>query len=83
MHTLSLPLREDGAQLAGHALIVTLGTRAAQTVAAHAPRSLVLHTLLPRSAFDKLPSRGDEISSTRLRSSSMMKAPIGTSSSTL
>lgn len=60
VHTLSLPLREDGAQLAGHALIVTLGTRAAQTVAAHAPRSLVLHTLLPRSAFDKLPSRGDE-----------------------
>ena len=34
VHTLSLPLREDGAQLAGHALIVTLGTRAAQTVAA-------------------------------------------------
>lgn len=61
VHTLSLPLRaDDGAPLAGNALIVTLGTRAAQAVAALAPRSLVLHTLLPRSAFEKLPGRGDE-----------------------
>ena len=60
-HTLSLPLRaDDGAQLSSNALIVTLGTRAAQAVAALAPRSLVLHTLLPRSAFEKLPTRGDE-----------------------
>ena len=60
VHTLSLPLREDGAQLAGHALIVTLGTRAAQTVSSLAPRSLVLHTLLPRSAFEKLTARSDD-----------------------
>ncbi len=59
--SLSLPLRSDeSAALAGNALIITLGTRAAQTVSSLAPRSLVLHTLLPRSAFEKLPGRGDD-----------------------
>ena len=59
--SLSLPLRTDeSAALTGNALIITLGTRAAQTVSSLAPRSLVLHTLLPRSAFEKLPGRGDD-----------------------
>ena len=60
--SLSLPLRSDeSAALAGNALIITLGTRAAQTVSSMAPRSLVLHTLLPRSAFEKLTTRGDDL----------------------
>lgn len=59
--SLSLPLRADeNAALTGNALIITLGTRAAQTVSSLAPRSLVLHTLLPRSAFEKLTARGDD-----------------------
>ena len=59
--SLSLPLRSDeSAALAGNALIITLGTRAAQTVSSMAPRSLVLHTLLPRSAFEKLTARSDD-----------------------
>ena len=60
--SLSLPLRTDeSAALTGNALIITLGTRAAQTVSSLAPRSLVLHTLLPRSAFEKLTTRGDDL----------------------
>ena len=60
--SLSLPLRSDeSAALAGNALIITLGTRAAQTVSSLAPRSLVLHTLLPRSAFEKLTARSDDL----------------------
>lgn len=60
--SLSLPLRTDeSAALTGNALIITLGTRAAQTVSSLAPRSLVLHTLLPRSAFEKLTARGDDL----------------------
>lgn len=59
--SLSLPLRTDeSAALTGNALIITLGTRAAQTVSSMAPRSLVLHTLLPRSAFEKLTARSDD-----------------------
>ena len=59
--SLSLPLHSDeSAALAGNALIITLGTRAAQTVSSMAPRSLVLHTLLPRSAFEKLTARSDD-----------------------
>ncbi|GEC95201.1 hypothetical protein ZRA01_12740 [Zoogloea ramigera] len=60
--SLSLPLRTDeSAALTGNALIITLGTRAAQTVSSLAPRSLVLHTLLPRSAFEKFTTRGDDL----------------------
>lgn len=60
--SLSLPLRTDeSAALTGNALIITLGTRAAQTVSSLGPRSLVLHTLLPRSAFEKLTTRGDDL----------------------
>ena len=59
--TLQIPLRaEDVAAIHSTPLIVTLGTRAAQTVSSLAPRTLVLHTLLPRSAFEKLPGRGDD-----------------------
>ncbi|HOB45809.1 MAG TPA: ABC transporter substrate binding protein [Zoogloea sp.] len=59
--TLQIPLRaDDVAAIASTPLIVTLGTRAAQTVSSLAPRTLVLHTLLPRSAFEKLPGRGDD-----------------------
>ncbi len=59
--TLLLPLRaDDAAALSGTALVVTFGTRAAQTVAALSPRTLVLHTLLPRSAYERLPGRSDD-----------------------
>lgn len=59
--TLTVPLRaDDAAALSGTPLIVTLGTRAAQAVSSLAPRTLVLHTLLPRSAFEKLPGKGDD-----------------------
>jgi len=61
VQTFVAPLRpEDSGALAANALIVTLGTRAAQAVAALSPRTLVLHTLLPRSAFERLPTRGDD-----------------------
>ena len=59
--TLIVPLRaDDAAALSGAPLIVTLGTRAAHAVSSLAPRTLVLHTLLPRSAFEKLPGKGDD-----------------------
>ncbi|WP_374495859.1 ABC transporter substrate-binding protein [Zoogloea sp.] len=55
------PLRaEDSAALNNCALIVTLGARAAQGIAALAPRSLILHTLLPRSAYERLPLRAED-----------------------
>lgn len=58
---LPFPLRpEDTATLHASPLIVTLGTRAAQAIAGITPRGLVLHTLLPRSAFDKLPIRAED-----------------------
>ncbi|WP_374482148.1 ABC transporter substrate-binding protein [Zoogloea sp.] len=61
IQTIITPLRaEDGAALNASALIVTFGTRAAQTIASLAPRSLLLHTLLPRSAYDRLPQRGED-----------------------
>lgn len=61
VQSISMPLRaEDSLSLNSSALIVTLGTRAAHTIAGLAPRSLVLHTLLPRSAYEHLPQRGDE-----------------------
>ena len=59
--TLMLPLRaEDAAALGNTGLVVTFGTRAAQTIANLAPRTLILHTLLPRSAYERLPNRGDD-----------------------
>lgn len=59
--TLIVPLRaDDAAALSSTPLIVTLGTRAAQAVSGLAPRTLVLHTLLPRSAFEKLSGKGDD-----------------------
>ena len=59
--TLTVPLRaDDAAALSSTPLIVTLGTRAAQAVSGLAPRTLVLHTLLPRSAFEKLSGKGDD-----------------------
>ncbi|WP_374244965.1 ABC transporter substrate-binding protein [Zoogloea sp.] len=59
--TLVVPLRaDDAAALNNTGLVVSFGTRAAQTVANLAPRSLVLHTLLPRSAYERLPNRGDD-----------------------
>lgn len=59
--TLIAPLPPDDAtQLANNGVVVTFGTRAAQNVAGLAPRTLVLHTLLPRSAYERLPNRGDD-----------------------
>jgi hypothetical protein len=58
---LPFPLRpEDTGTLHASPLIVTLGTRAAQAISAMPPRGLVLHTLLPRSAFEKLPIRAED-----------------------
>lgn len=61
IQAITTPLRaEDGAVLNASALIVTFGTRAAQIIAGLAPRSLVLHTLLPRSAYERLPQRTED-----------------------
>ncbi len=55
------PLRaEDATTLNACALIITLGARTAHGIAALAPRSLVLHTLLPRSAYERLPLRPED-----------------------
>ena len=56
------PLRpEDNNAIASSALLVTLGSRAAQAVSALASHPMLIHTLLPRSAFDKLPVRPEEV----------------------
>ncbi len=61
LQTLPSPLRsDDSVTLNNCALIITLGARAAQSVAALAPRSLILHTLLPRSAYERLPLRAED-----------------------
>ena len=61
LQTLPSPLRsDDSATLNNCALVITLGARAAQSVATLAPRSLVLHTLLPRSAYERLPLRAED-----------------------
>ncbi|MBS0369094.1 MAG: hypothetical protein JSS57_07840 [Proteobacteria bacterium] len=61
IQSITTPLRaEDGAVLNASALIVTFGTRAAQIIAGLAPRSLLLHTLLPRSAYERLPQRAED-----------------------
>ena len=44
------------ATLAGIRIIVTIGTAAAQAVAEQSPRQPVLHTLLPRDAYERLPA---------------------------
>lgn len=55
------PLRaEDATTLNTCALIITLGARTAQGIAALAPRSLILHTLLPRSTYERLPLRPED-----------------------
>lgn len=48
----------DDEALAQRRVIVTVGSEAARTVAALAPRTAVLHTLLPRDAYERLPSPG-------------------------
>lgn len=61
IQTLPYPLRaEDTPTLNNSALIITLGTRAAQGIAALAPRAPILYALLPRSAYERLPHRTDE-----------------------
>lgn len=61
LRTLVAPLMPDeAAQLASNGAIITFGTRAAQNVASLAPRTLILHSLLPRSAYERLPNRGDD-----------------------
>ncbi len=61
LQPLPSPLRsDDSATLNNCALVITLGARAAQSVAALAPRSLILHTLLPRSAYERLPLRAED-----------------------
>lgn len=58
---LPYPLRpEDSANLSENGLIITLGSRAAQAVASQAPRTMILHTLLPRSVFEHLPTRSED-----------------------
>lgn len=61
VQTLGLPLRpEDAPSLAASNLVITLGARAAQLTSGLAPHSLILHTLLPRSAYDRLPLRHED-----------------------
>lgn len=61
VQTFVMPLRsEDNAALSNSAILISFGTRAAQTTAGMAPRALQLYSLLPRSAFEKLPHRSDD-----------------------
>lgn len=61
LQTLPPPQRtDDGAALGNCPLVITLGARAAQGIAALAPRSLILHALLPRSAYERLPLRPED-----------------------
>lgn len=46
----------DATRLGDARLVVTIGTQAAKTVAARRPSIAVLHTLLPRNAFEGLPA---------------------------
>ncbi|HNI80780.1 MAG TPA: ABC transporter substrate binding protein [Rhodocyclaceae bacterium] len=59
VQSFTLPLRADDTGFASAALIVTLGSRAAQLVSTLPLHGPVLHTLLPRSAFDRLPRPDD------------------------
>lgn len=52
------PSQVENAALAGSRIIVTIGTEAAQVVTSQAPRQPVLHTLLPRDAYERLPASG-------------------------
>lgn len=61
LQTFTLPLRtEDTSAFGNCPVIITLGARAAQGVTALAPRGLVLHTLLPRAAYERLPLRSED-----------------------
>ena len=55
----TLPLRPEDGGFGGVALIVTLGSRAAQAVSALPQHGPILHTLLPRSAYERLPRPDD------------------------
>ncbi|MCE1184416.1 MAG: hypothetical protein LWW92_02250 [Rhodocyclales bacterium] len=57
-----------------HALIVTFGSRAAQVLNNTSPRSLLLHTLLPRSAYERLPTRFED---NRKVSAVFIDQPVG------
>lgn len=48
----------DTATLADRRVVVTVGTEAARTISERAPRAPVLHTLLPRDAYERLPAPG-------------------------
>lgn len=50
------PQQVESGTLAGSRIIITIGTAAAQAVAAQGPPQPVLHTLLPRDAFERLPA---------------------------
>lgn len=52
------PDEVNGKALAERRVIVTIGTEAARTIAELAPRVPVLHTLLPREAYEHLPPPG-------------------------
>jgi len=49
------PSQVGNGVLAGSRIIVTIGTEAAQAVTSQSPRQPVLHTLLPRDAYERLP----------------------------
>ncbi|WP_332673006.1 ABC transporter substrate-binding protein [Aromatoleum sp.] len=50
------PSQVENGTLAGSRIIVTIGTEAAQAVTSQSPRQPVLHTLLPRDAYERLPA---------------------------
>lgn len=49
----------DESRLGNARVVVTIGTQAARSVAARRPAVPVLHTLLPRDAFEALPDAGN------------------------
>lgn len=51
-----VPSQVENGTLAGSRIIITIGTEAAQVVTSQSPRQPVLHTLLPRDAYERLPS---------------------------
>lgn len=54
-HTVVSTTAKDLTALGDHALVVTLGSQAARSVAAQGPHPPTIHSLLPRSAFDRIP----------------------------
>ncbi|NTV11136.1 MAG: hypothetical protein HGA47_10225 [Zoogloea sp.] len=72
VQTVALPLKAES--VAGNALVIPLGARAAMAVNDTDPRAPVLYTLLPRSTWERLGLRADD---TRRHSAVFIDQPPG------